>query len=102
MWGLDEALALVRRLQPMTRRYNYHAVVGGGVINNGSSEKDLDLYFLPLDNGKREDHVGLLRFLATTFGLGTDLGGDEYGDSPVYKSKIKFHYEGRRIDAFVV
>ena len=46
-WTLDDALELIRALQPDSKRYNYHICLGGGVLNRGRAEKDLDLYFLP-------------------------------------------------------
>lgn len=51
-WTMDDALELVRGLQKDTRRYGYHLTLGGGVLNNGESQKDLDLFFLPLQNPK--------------------------------------------------
>jgi hypothetical protein len=104
MWELVGALSLVREIQPKTRDYNYHIAVGGGVVNNGSSEKDLDLYFLPLDNGSREDHNGLIAFLSQRFGRPRPIGDDEaYANQhTAYRSKIKFMVGGRRIDAFVM
>jgi hypothetical protein len=69
LWTLDEALELVRRLQDDTRQFGYHLAIGGGVINNGYSDKDLDLYFLPLDDQDRpEDLEGLLVWLTEQFG----------------------------------
>lgn len=48
-WTLDEALPLIRGLQPHTRKFGYHLTLGGGVLNHGESKKDLDLFFLPLN-----------------------------------------------------
>ncbi len=45
-WTLEEALILVRALQPTAWQYGYHLCLGGGVLNKGVSSKDLDLYFL--------------------------------------------------------
>jgi len=49
MWTLDEGREIVAQVQQNSRAYGYHVAMGGGVLNNGESSKDLDLYFLPLD-----------------------------------------------------
>lgn len=104
MWGWDESVALVRALQPFTRRFNYHLALGGGVLNTGASKKDLDLYFLSLDNGKKNDLDGLIQALETVFGKSVSLTGKRYGNATSdYKAKVKFEYGEnplRRIDAF--
>lgn len=103
MWNLEDALALVRRLQPMTRNYNYHLALGGGVLNKGTSDKDLDLYFLTLDNDKKTDREGLLVTLERIFGKLEHIGSPEYlAKDSAYKAKVKFVNSGKRIDAFVV
>lgn len=48
-WTLEEALKLIRGLQPRIREIGYHITLGGGVLNHGMSKKDLDLFFLPLE-----------------------------------------------------
>lgn len=82
-WSLDDALKLARALQPETRKYGYHLTVGGGVLNKGYSDKDLDLYFLPMHNEAVFPKVSpsdLLDWLASMWGKYTSLG-DEYKDS---------------------
>ena len=67
-WTLGEAVGLVRALQPLIRKFNYHLTLGGGVLNNGYSNKDLDLYFLPMEKGQESSKAGLLAFLAENWG----------------------------------
>lgn len=69
-WTIDEGLKLIRALQPKVRTFGYHIALGGGVLNNGQSHKDLDLYFLPLDNPDiaQENTHGLLGWLTTLWG----------------------------------
>lgn len=106
-WTLDEALTLIRTLQPETRRFNYHLCLGGGVLNKGTSNKDLDLFFLPMSNGKEADLSGLHEWLCGLWGDGQKLGGDDEGryegdEESDYTLKVKFMYSGLRVDVFVV
>ena len=81
------------------------------MLNNGRSEKDLDLYFLPLTpcKGTPDD---LKKWLDGLWGGGEDLvntGGrlaicevPEYPDDPMYHAKLKYSYSGLRIDVFIM
>lgn len=103
-WTLDEALQLIRIIQPETRKYGYHLCLGGGVMNNGKSEKDLDLYFLPLDNGNKPDPDGLQKWLISLWGEPSEIGDQEaYGPpTPPYLVKQKYDFCGLRIDVFIL
>lgn len=87
-WKLDEGLALARALQPESRKFGYHLTLGGSVLNLGVSEKDLDLYFLPLDNGKKlengkaTDIDKLVEWLSGLWGKPENLYKDYLGDEP--------------------
>ena len=86
-WTLEEGLRLVRALQPSTRQYGYHLALGGGVLNNGESEKDLDLYFLPLNNPKvaKDNPEGLVKWLTGLWGDPEPIGAsyDEEPENPI-------------------
>lgn len=99
MWTLDQGLALVRIIQPRTRRFSYHLALGGGVLNAGHSHHDLDLYFLPLDDDTR-DSDGLVAFLERLWGTSESLEREDYPVDPTW-IKIKFLRDTRRIDAFI-
>lgn len=112
IWQLNEALELIRALQPGTRKYGYHLCLGGSVLNKGMSKKDLDLYFLSLDNSAKPNPVGLRIWLKELWGEGEPLAGvrlnqdndpaysiDEH--SP-YEDKLKYNYGGLRIDVFIM
>ena len=110
MWKLDNGLKVVRAIQQNCRSYGYHLTIGGGVVNNGSSEKDLDLYFLPMggfNKDKKNDADGMLKFLATLWGYPEKLskGGDneEYKDMDegCYAHAVKFTTNNKRIDCFI-
>lgn len=48
MWTLDEAVKLIRNLQPKAHKLGYHLALAGGVLNNGTSDKDLDILAVPM------------------------------------------------------
>ena len=54
MWTLDEALTLIRKLNPLALKNGFSIALGGSVLHEGSSEKDLDLIVIPL-NGECYD-----------------------------------------------
>lgn len=74
VWTLEEAVKLVRALQAKTREFGYHLTLGGGVLNNGFSKKDVDLYFLPLNNSSyQEKPKELVEWLVSMWGKGNDI-----------------------------
>lgn len=103
-WTLEGALDMIRALQPQTRQFHYHLCLGGGVLNNGQSEKDLDLYFLPLNyNSGKPDIPGLMKWLETVWGSSEVIGGGEYPESEApYIRRQKFRYGQQRIDVFIL
>ncbi len=59
-WYLADAQLLVRKLQAIAWPNGWHIALGGGVLNHGYSDKDLDLYALPIYNQPGtadEDHL---------------------------------------------
>ena len=102
-WNLADALDLIRILQPELRKINYHCLLGGGVLNRGESEKDLDLFFCPL-NGSDSKPFAVMEVLYTMFGH-----GEAIRDSPDYDAgepwhwheMFKYDFGGRRIDVFI-
>lgn len=75
-WDLEDGLKLVRAIQPEAKKFGYHVALGGSVLNDGLSEKDIDLYFLPFENEKvaKGDQEGLLDWLEKIWGLGRVMG----------------------------
>lgn len=47
-WDLNKALVLIRSLQPGCNERGYYVALGGGVLNNGYSDHDLDLLLMPM------------------------------------------------------
>src|SRR3990167_445607 len=103
-WTLEDALDMIRALQPQTRQFHFHLCLGGGVMNNGHSEKDLDLYFLPLNyNEGKPDIPGLVKWLETVWGPSENIGGGDYPETEApYIRRRKFRYGEQRIDVFVL
>lgn len=48
LWYLSDAQNVVRQLQAVIWPLGWHVVLGGGVLNHGYSNDDLDLYLLPI------------------------------------------------------
>jgi hypothetical protein len=44
-WTLDDALPLIRKIMPIAHQNGLDVALRGGVLRNGYSEKDLDLFF---------------------------------------------------------
>ncbi len=106
MWTLDQALALVRGIQEDSRQFGYHVCLGGGTLNAGSSQKDVDIYLLPLDNSTSPEAAAALQWLADLWGpyayISEDYGHDQ-DDSSNYVYKVKFSVgNNQRIDLFIM
>lgn len=80
-WTLEEALKLIRALQPDTRTFGYHLCMGGGVMNKGMSEKDLDLFFLPMcGGGYIPEPKAALVWLTQLWGDPEQIGREDYDE----------------------
>jgi hypothetical protein len=102
MWSLDNALELVREIQPQLHARKYHVAMGGGVLNKGFSEKDLDLYIFPFDNSEIPP---ILSFLVEQWGEWAPLWAtdspEDYPADNNFGLKVKFQMKFGRIDAFI-
>lgn len=104
VWTLEEGLAVIRRIQQDTRKFGYHVAIGGGVVNTGLSNKDLDLYFLPLDNAATSPSSRKLQsYLEEQFGELVPINAGYYGGSEesAYTLKLKTVADPR-IDFFIL
>ena len=105
MWTFQEAKPILDSCQALSRTFGYHMCLGGGVLNKGVSTKDLDIYFLPLDNNDSiPNPKGLLSALqALFFAKFEQLGKPYEGNSLPYIFKGKLvQANGKRIDVFVM
>lgn len=106
MWHLQEALQLIRNIQPNVRKFGYHICLGGSILNKGMSDNDLDLYFIPLEPDSDEpesNRLLLTDYLFTIFGA-PEINEDYSDEESVYSLKSIYAYgpNGKRIDAFIV
>ena len=101
---LRDALHLVSLLQPFAWANRYHVTLGGGMLNHGYSDKDIDLYLLPFE--QHNNNIEKLK-LALKMVLGevvTDYKVTEK-DYPPSNSIVlanKFVVGGVPVDVFVV
>lgn len=111
MWTLEEGLKYVRAWQQDAEFLGYHIAIGGGVLNNGSSLKDLDLYFLPLTNDKAPDVEGVLELIERTgYKYDPDLAPSHKPNpytpfrfqGTLFETRSLSDRIGKRIDIFVV
>ena len=111
MWEIEEALALIRRIQPALKPLGYHVCLGGGVLNHGGSMKDLDLFFVPLTNDKAPALNSLWAFIFSKDGIGPLRTNDD--GSPIsHKPNPYTPFRGqdtvsalplhKRVDIFIV
>lgn len=104
-WYLADAQLLVRRLQAIAWPLGYHVALGGGVLNHGYSDKDLDLYILPIYN-----QPGIVDELTVLTAIGGML--DRTSTEPVcslqdnphecYRYAMRFFDVDRPVEVFIV
>jgi hypothetical protein len=49
MWTLEDALPLIRKISQIALRKGFSVALYGGVLDRGTSEQDLDLFFIEQD-----------------------------------------------------
>jgi hypothetical protein len=107
MWGMHDALEVVRELQPKLRPH-FHVALAGGVLNKGMSFKDLDLVILTMGNQSPNDIDWSfpLSVCSEMFGPMENIVNDlHYPDGMTevgYRMKVKFYNKGKRVDVFVM
>lgn len=103
MWTLATAQQLVKELHQPIWDLHYHILIGGGVAREGHSDKDLDLWFIPL-NGFESEPRSITQFLYSIFGHLSALRDhpDYTGGSPWHLQEMLYvDYCGKRIDLFI-
>ena len=103
IWTFEQAHELVLSVQWQVRQFGFHLALGGGVLNRLVSMKDVDLYFIPLDDRPEPPNFeGLVAYLEGLWGSSFPITDPAYGPSLMYYDKKKFSYpEGKRIDVFI-
>lgn len=96
MWGLSEALDVIRPLQFKALQYGYHLALGGGVLNKGMSDNDLDIIVLPLDQRPAQ----LDKFLAVAaryLGYQVEIDGSKPNSAPDGENLYRFQDAQKRV-----
>ena len=105
-WTSNGAKPVINWAQLASRIHGYHVCLGGSVLNNGKSEKDLDLYFLPMNADSPVDPVGMKSWIETALGKLEPIGNTYPGkELPyIYKGKLtcSFGFQPQRIDVFIM
>ena len=102
MWNREEAFLLMPKFEADAKFMGYHVALGGSVMYNGESNKDLDVIVYPhKDTDPNRPKPELLMVLFRFHNL-----IDEYGDIAQTKGMDRFVFSGtnksRRIDFIFV
>jgi hypothetical protein len=108
-WYLADAQQLVRKLQGRMWALGRHVALGGGVLNHGYSDGDLDLYVLPIYRPDVDHALNTLAVIAELAdGIGCvdhDYNGSGQADpaASAFVQSLRFVDDaGRKVDVFVV
>jgi hypothetical protein len=107
-WYLADALVLLRELQAIAWPAGWHLALGGGVLNHGYSDKDLDLYVLPIYS--RPDLVDELTILSRLADIldskhpeGEPVCSFQGNPHECYTYAMRFSYRGKQpVELFIV
>jgi hypothetical protein len=101
LWYLGEAQTLIRDLQALVWPKNWHVALGGGVLNHGYSNDDLDIYILPLN--KHAKTADVRPALDTLLDYSGAIGRHSayHNMAPAIETADIYLYKGKRIDVFV-
>ena len=104
MWTLEQGVLLVCTIQQESRQFGYHVCLGGGVINAGYSDKDVDIYMLPLDHDQATftDADGAIEWLESLWGPSAKINQYPMAYNGPYAHKLKFKSPAGRIDLFIM
>jgi hypothetical protein len=95
--NLENALPIVRTMEPIARSCNFSLALRGGVLLRGESDVDLDLCFLSEDNPEVCSVQRFLQELARGMPKQIDYYGPPAGGR--YPFTLIWLRDGRRIDA---
>lgn len=103
-WVLEDAIKLVRLIEPVIRPFGFHSALGGGVLQRGSSAKDVDIMLYQRSHEVAGTFSDVLTALKT-IGFGDKFylcKGDKYADPTFgdFKSVYVTEFFGKRVDLF--
>lgn len=109
LWYLCDAQLLIRQLQEVAWPLGWHIALGGGVLNHGYSDKDVDIYALPIysQEGKLADELEILsRLIMVLNPEGTMLIDEVCSTQAVphecYHYSVRIANHGKPIELFIV
>ena len=103
-WTLEDAVALLRELEPLVASVGYHVGVLGSVLIQGQSQKDLDILLYP--HNSSHQNTDRVRDVLREAGLELDVSADQVhakwwnSGSTDTKYVEVWSYKGRRVDFF--
>ena len=102
-WTLEEAIEFIRMYQKFFKNYNYHIGLCGSVLNDGKSDKDLDIVVMGLHNKQYDNEIGLLEFLRTSFEAQNPNEFKIKEENPYDDSRLLMigNWNNKRIDFFI-
>jgi hypothetical protein len=106
MWNRSQAYQLIADVREVAMRFNYHVCLGGSILHVGHSDKDVDIYFLPMHGTGRPDCDGLIGALDIHWGYAEDMADrDKYPTEAGYRAARKVQWKlepTKRIDFWVL
>lgn len=110
MWVLEEVAPLLGRMNGLALHCNFNLGLGGGVLNEGYSHKDLDIICLPRSrkNANRQELLEEMSVILRTELNATEFSVKDLEDGGwsgaaldgrvVYAMRFKVNSEEKRID----
>lgn len=106
MWTLEDGRALAFKLEIALADKGWHVMLGGGVLHNGQSTKDLDLAVYPRSTAEKHDMADVWKAMKAlgfrrksdsrfTRGIWERLGSKDQKTVEVYRDDAR-----RRVDVF--
>lgn len=102
MWGLSDALEVIRPLQFKALQFGFHLALAGGVLNKGMSHNDLDIIVMPLDSAKLDYFDKFLAVAEKYLGERTTIDKSQPHSSPDGENLYRFtDAQGRIVDLLI-
>lgn len=97
VWTLDDAIAVIRELEPVASKAGYHLGITGGVLYRGYSKKDLDIVCYPhcTEVAPRREVMNQLGAAGITWHC--RASHEEYGDDKIIE---QWDFKGKSVDVF--
>lgn len=107
MWALDEALELIRKLEPGLRDAGWALGLTGSVLTRGESDKDLDLVVYPLNStevskAKLITALGAYGWTRRSSVSATHRTWRHIGSEDCKQVEVWRTGDGRRVDVFLL